>query len=370
MGYFTKMGSEWMPSGGPSTDIHAKLPPGNYVVKAIPMVGTLYLEEAPLFKPPGKVYGSLVSKVNRIMATFQDRGRSTGVLLTGEKGGGKTLMARLISLEAYKAKMPTIMVNIPLGCDRLAALLQAIEQPAAVLFDEFEKTYGDANGGWNRGEEERDVPSQQQILTILDGVFPTGKLFVFTCNDKWALDRHLHNRPGRIFYSIEFGGMEPGAVLEYCKDRLKDQKQVDEACRLAAMFVRFNFDMLQALVEEMNRFGEGALEAMEMLNIKPEYDAKQSHRAELVYKGKVIRPNDSEPVYIDKSPLLMPYIQGYVDPGEGGTRAFTLKASDLVKADHVKGIFVYKQGDLVATFTRHAEPTFNHREAMEQGLLA
>ena len=71
------------------------------------------------------------------------------------------------------------------------------------IIDEFEKIFS--------GEK------QQHILTLLDGVFSTHKLFLLTCNDKWKIDSHMRNRPGRIYYMIEFEGLEPTVhLLDAC----------------------------------------------------------------------------------------------------------------------------------------------------------
>ena len=137
--------------------------------------------------------------------------------------------------------------------------MQDIEQPIIVLFDEFEKVY--------------DSDDQEQMLTLLDGVFPSKKLFVLTCNDKWRVDKHMRNRPGRIFYMLDFKGLDQEFIREYCVDNLDADKQhyIDKICNIAQLFSEFNFDMLKALVEEMNRYNESPQDALKMLNAKPEF---------------------------------------------------------------------------------------------------
>ena len=82
-----------------------------------------------------------------------------------------------------------------------------------VLFDEFEKVY--------------DSDEQEEMLTLLDGVFPSKKLFVLTCNDKWRVNQHMRNRPGRIFYMLDFTGLDEDFVVEYCHDNLKNLANID-----------------------------------------------------------------------------------------------------------------------------------------------
>jgi hypothetical protein len=179
-------------------------------------------------------------------------------MLTGEKGSGKSLLAKTISMEGNERGIPTIIINAPWHGDAFNSLIQSIEQPAVILFDEFEKVY--------------DSEQQEKILTLLDGVFPTQKLFVFTCNDKWRVDQHMRNRPGRIFYMLDFSGLEPAFIEEYCNDNLNAKEYIPVIVKLSTLFAQFNFDMLKSLIEEMNRYDEAPTEALRMLNVRPEFD--------------------------------------------------------------------------------------------------
>jgi hypothetical protein len=136
--------------------------------------------------------------------------------------------------------------------------MQSITQPCLICFDEFEKVY--------------DNQQQTAVLTLLDGVFPSKKLFVLTCNDKWRIDEHMRNRPGRIFYMLDFKGLAIEFITEYCEENLNNKDQIENVCRVSSMFAEFNFDLLKALVEEMNRYNETAQEAIKMLNAKPQFD--------------------------------------------------------------------------------------------------
>jgi hypothetical protein len=82
----------------------------------------------------------------------------------------------------------------------------------------------------------------------------------------------MRNRPGRIFYLLDFRGLDIDFITEYCEENLNDKGQIENVCRVSSLFTEFNFDMLKALVEEMNRFKETAQEAMKMLNAKPQTD--------------------------------------------------------------------------------------------------
>ena len=233
MAYFLKNGNTFRVSSKEAMDLHEKLPAGNYTI-AQDMMGNFYLEQIDDFEIPSKMYGNTLRHTGRIINTFWERPQQTGVLLNGEKGSGKTLLAKNISVELAKQDVPTIVINRDWKGDAFFKLLQDIDQPCVVLFDEFEKVYGRED--------------QEQILTLLDGVFGSKKLYILTCNDKYRIDSHMRNRPGRIFYLLDFKGLDTAFIREYCEDRLNNKQHIDQICGLTSIFGQFNFDMLKALV--------------------------------------------------------------------------------------------------------------------------
>ena len=270
MSYFLKSGNTFKVSTKEAMDLHERLPAGNYVIKQ-DMFKNLYLESIDAFEIKGKLYGDTVRNADRILNTFEDRPTSTGVMLTGEKGSGKSLLAKKISMEGAKKGIPTIVINAPWAGDQFNAFMQMIDQPCIVLFDEFEKVY--------------DREDQEQILTLLDGVFPSKKLFVLTCNDKWRVDSHMRNRPGRIYYMLDFKGLEHDFIVEYCEDNLKAKEHIGKICTIASLFDQFNFDMLKAMIEEMNRYGETPQQVLKLLNAKPEFSDDSKYKVELQVNG-------------------------------------------------------------------------------------
>lgn len=235
--------------------VHNSLPAGTYAVEMNEHTGQYYLKQVDDFKI-GKIYGDTTKHADRIYTTFEKRPNSTGVLLVGEKGSGKTLLARILSVKAYEKGVPTILINQPWCGEKFNLFIASINQPCVVIFDEYEKTYS------------RD--QQEAMLTLLDGVYPTNKLFILTSNNKYAVDTHMINRPGRLFYQIEYKGVSEDFVREYCADNLDNKANVEGLVKLSTIFEKFNFDMLKAVVEEMNRYNETAQEAIDIMNIRAE----------------------------------------------------------------------------------------------------
>jgi len=345
MTYFLRSGTRFNVSAQAALDLHEALPVGTYTVKFDQMGGFFYLEAIESFVIKGKVYGDTQKHSTRILDTFQDRPGSTGVMLSGEKGSGKTLLAKMVSLDAQLQNIPTIVINQPWCGDEFNGFMQMIEQPVVVIFDEFEKVY--------------DEEDQEKMLTLLDGVYQSKKLFIITCNDKWRVNQHMKNRPGRIFYRLEYTGLAKEFIEEYCKDTLKNKEHIDAVCRVAFMFSQFNFDILKALVEEMNRYDETPQEALQMLNAKPDQDGKADYKMELHSGGKLVPAENMNTTAWRGNPLTHRIEVMYTNQDRNGShsrnedfdmwREATFTVADLKKVDIETGEFQYinQKGDVL-----------------------
>jgi hypothetical protein len=365
MTYFLRSGNTYRVSDEAALDLHETLPAGNYIIKE-DQFGNLYLEETDRFKPLSKYYGDCLKHADRIHRTFGDRPNSTGVMLTGEKGSGKTLLAKELSIYGYAQGIPTIVINNDWSGDKFNKFMADIDQPCIVLFDEFEKVY--------------DHRKQEAILTLLDGVFPSKKLFVLTCNDKWRIDQHMRNRPGRIFYMIDFKGLTTEFIVEYCNDNLDDKSHIEQITKIATLFTEFNFDMLKAMVEDMNRYGETPQQVMQLLNAKPEYDNREESKFKVelyAENGALVDPKFLYTKTWNRNPLscntitielngnLGNELSSILDLNDDDEVSYSFDQSELFNVNGQTGTFEYRSKDgSRLKLTREKQQTFNYFGAL------
>lgn len=224
-----------------------------YVVRHHELLG-FYLEQTEDFVMPKIIYGDLSVRANRVIKSFNLRSKNTGVLMTGEKGSGKTLLAKYISEQLRKESIPTILVTSGFRGDSFNDFMMKIKEPCVVIVDEFEKMYSN-----NQGE-------QDHLLTLLDGVVCGKKLFLLTCNHYGSINHAMIGRPGRILYTYEYYNLGEDFIIDYCNHNLKDKSHVDKIIEIK-QYYDINFDVLQAIVQECNIFNEDPYQVMEHLNI-------------------------------------------------------------------------------------------------------
>ncbi|MCQ2172182.1 MAG: ATP-binding protein [Bacteroidales bacterium] len=249
-----------------SIEVYDSLPLATYDVVPNPATGALQLKEVgDLDNIPEKVYGNVEPTVSRIIETFKYRSpANTGIMLSGLKGTGKTLMTRMISNKAREIGMPTILVNASFQMHSLVQFIKTITVPAVVIFDEFDKTY---DASTKKGNDESDSNAQSSLLTLLDGVYSSNKLFIFSLNKVTSVSDYLLSRPGRVFYHYKFDALDPDTVEAVCQDRLANPAFTNDVIMLSHVIKNFTFDILNAIIDECNHYNESPLKFADNLNV-------------------------------------------------------------------------------------------------------
>ena len=242
------------------------LPAKTYAVNFQPLRG-FSLEERPPLEVTERVFGVHEEKARKVLRSYADFQRSLGVILSGPKGIGKSLFARLLCQNAIADGIPVIVVDRYVS--GIAQFISSIRQEVLILFDEFDKTFGKLKNG--EGED-----PQAGLLSLFDGTEGGKRLFVVTCNELRNLNDFLINRPGRFHYHFRFDNPSADEVRDYL-NYLLDDGHKDQIERVVAFSGRIglNYDCLRAIAFELNH-GESfdtALKDLNIVNLDPErYD--------------------------------------------------------------------------------------------------
>ena len=206
------------------------------------------------------VYGDHARRAQKILKSFAASERNFGVILSGKKGIGKSLLARMVADESIKQGMPVIIVDAAIS--GISNFLSSIQQEVTIIFDEFEKTFSRNDDG----------DPQVEMLSLFDGIDNGKKLFVITCNDPRQLNEFLINRPGRFHYHFEIGCPSADEVRAYMNDKLGTgwDEDIEKVVKLSQM-ADITFDCLRAIAFDLKQ-GYPLEETLMDLNINYERD--------------------------------------------------------------------------------------------------
>ena len=212
-----------------------------------------------------KIYGKSGLYTEHLLKYFEMTEDNVGVLLSGDKGLGKSLMSKLLSTKAKERYgCPIIYVDeyFPNMKDFLSNLRNCV-----IIFDEFEKTFGEQD------ERQTRFSVQNELLTFFDGTSAnkTHNLYVLIANELYNVSPYLLGRPGRLRYHYKFSGITYEDVVEYCKDNLEDFENSKDFMKSLTKYVSrsksVSFDVLSNIVSEYNMFRTPLKEILEVMNL-------------------------------------------------------------------------------------------------------
>ena len=298
-----------------------RIPAKVYTVEYDPMQGFSLETIKSKLDIPAKIYGNAIKRAEKCITTYQDRTASMGILMTGDKGTGKTLLMALLSNMAIEQlDIPVILIKSPFSGGQFTSFIESLGE-CCLVFDEFGKMYGSKSsnsGGYGiiggKIEEENKSTSQQSLLSLMDGVDKIKRLTIMTENSVYDINEFILNRPSRVYYHFKYDKLNEDSVKGYCVDREVPEIISDEILQLSRRSRIFSFDMLQSIVEEYLRFRDPIKDIIQELNIDVKEDFFQQlqvlkvHSKDEEQEYKVIprckiitKPSNGAQVYITVS---------------------------------------------------------------------
>ena len=213
----------------------------------------LYITEDKEFEFPKKYYQSDFDKrlIKKSIDTFTKTDKmTTGVLLSGLKGSGKTLLMKKIAKESG---LPIIVIDKSVPSEDIEGFFAKITIDVCVVFDEIDKF-------WNT----------RYLLGFLDGVKPTcKKLVIATCNSEKDINAYLNDRCSRIRYKKTYGGLTKEIVIGVIYDIINDKNKANAAAEyICNNIATVSYDNVIVFAEEvLNNPDDSFDEIIEFLNI-------------------------------------------------------------------------------------------------------
>lgn len=252
---------------GDDLKTHDRLPAGTYKIDFNMMSGFSLVGIDDFEMIEDKIYGNHLEKIAKVLNSYERFNRSLGIILSGDKGMGKSLFTQLLSAAVIEKGMPVILATKPFP--GIADFIESIDQEVLVVFDEFEKVFSLHDEG---GE------SQDNLLGLFDGTSQRKRLYAMTVNKLHLVSEYMVSRTGRFHYHFRFDYPTAAEIETYMQDKLEEQYYGEIKHVIAfANKVKLNYDSLRAIAFELNA-GSSFRSAIGDLNIlttdKQRYDVR------------------------------------------------------------------------------------------------
>ncbi len=256
-----------------SLTIEPTLAPKNYLFN-FDGFGNCFLEDIDGFKFPEKVYDIDRDLRDIVKKSFDNNDTNLGVLLTGNKGQGKSVTAKLLCKDMG---IPVIVINKPIPNDiNFIKFLKGISQDYVLFIDEFEKLFKSIN---SHGNDKNENHSQESFLSFMDGALTSqGKiLFLLTTNEQ--VNEFMIIRPSRIKFLKEYDELPEDLFNMIVEDKLQN-KEFKQDLENNISFLNLNIDLLVNIISDINFIKQTILFFSNLYNYKFEQYRYDIHISE------------------------------------------------------------------------------------------
>lgn len=146
------------------------------------------------FTVPDRIYGEPATYVKLITDDYKQAKISSGAVLVGPKGTGKSMVSETVANKLLQQDVPVIYIDRIVPPGLLTDVIREIG-PCCVIFDEFAKLYP-------ASDESR--PDQADLLPLFSDSSLSRVLFLLTENAPNLISEFIQDRPGRVAFWFNF----------------------------------------------------------------------------------------------------------------------------------------------------------------------
>lgn len=240
---------------GSGNKIVKDFPQGVFKLMYHPEEGAWFNKEPLIDMNIKEVYGSHDKYAELFYRGYMNRNNSTGVLLTGLKGTGKTLISRILSKRFLEEGKPVIIIDRELPVPVIVDTVGRIEGEYLLVIDEFEKNYEEAE--------------QNKLLSFLDGLHNSKRMVIIIANDVSKLTKFIVDRPNRMLFRKHFKGLTHEELTDYLNSRIgtSHPELREELEKYIDITPNVSFDIVTNIVDTCMMFGFTFQEVLEVLNV-------------------------------------------------------------------------------------------------------
>jgi hypothetical protein len=237
------------------------IPPAAYTFAVTDDHELMFTLTAASFPEPANVYGDTIKYKNLIIDSFREATEGTGVLLTGLKGMGKTLLCELTANWFINNNMPVFIVREqPVPINWLRAAAQLNPDGCLIILEEFSKLYPE--------DPDEDRPSQVEMLSLLSDKSLSNLLVMASDNSTGDILSFLINRPQRFLWHFEFNGIKAAEAIDICT-RAGVVPEIIKDITAWCFFNQISYDVLNVLIHQALKYKDPNIlwDVVRLLNI-------------------------------------------------------------------------------------------------------
>jgi hypothetical protein len=180
------------------------------------------------------------------------------------------------------------------------------------------------------------------MLQLLDGACNASHLFILTVNNLHNLNDNLINRPSRIFYRRLYDSVPDSVINEILDAELINQNWREEMLQVFDKFTSITFDIIMALVSEVNRYDESPLECAKMMNFTPQHVFVKKFQ---IHKDGTRRDLGSETLSFAENEFETRIYES--SKANSDFNWYYVKIKDLVKTSPTSWTYRHVNGDVI-----------------------